>query len=535
MDKKAIVHVENSTNLIEFAKFLDDFGWTIFSANETEEQLKKAGIRVTREPVLQQNNFFINDTAALISRIINTKDWHNEQIDKSILQSESYFILCLNLVPEIVSPNSKSPTEINIPKSFQISTIIRNAFVNYENVLILTDPDDYKEAMIQLRTDNIDPSFRTYLAAKALNMVSSYDSGISFTLQPYSTKEPNFMKYFAFPVVKATDFSFGTNEQQKACMYLLPTKSQNIQYLSEVQNNKISYNIANDISFAWEHVCLLSKHLKSQFSVECTNSEGYAFTNRFTPLTEVVFSVIVKYNCIVGAALSSNMKDSFLTACNYDSSLDDLVLACSCVVDEEGAKEIINQNFSAIIAPDFTEEAKKVFQTKQNILLFPAINSDTIPISLRLIDNGILVQTKDDVLFSKWDVKTSNRPSLYISDEMAFGTVLATTAKSHCAILLKNNSIMGIGQACLSSKKAVDQSLIEAKSTVQRKQISGTLADLLVSDSPIELSDSIKELIENGLSAIIQPGGTKNDEEFIKYCNEHGIVMVFTNMSHINF
>ena len=74
---------------------------------------------------------------------------------------------------------------------------------------------------------------------------------------------------------------------------------------------------------------------------------------------------------------------------------------------------------------------------------------------------------------------------------------------------------------------------MEAKEKLTNNTNTGTIADLLVCDSTIGLSDSIKELVENGLSAIIQTGGDSTDDEFINYCNEHGIVMIFTNMNHI--
>lgn len=533
MDKKAIIHVENTENLTEFAKFLSESGWTLYSANITEELLKTENIPVTREQILTQNSLYVNDTSILISKILNTRLPQDSNGTKLNPDDESYYLLCVNINPGI-APDKTQQGKF-LPPSFQLSALLRNAFINYENVLIITDPADYKEAMIQLRTDSIDPKFRIYLAAKALNMVSAYDAGLSNTLLPLAGHKGEFMNYLSYPLTKKLDFPQGANSHQKGSLYLIQNSNVNIPYLSEVNNKQISFNVADDISFAWGQTSLLYKHLKNQFAVNSKNCEGYNFTSHFTPLTGIVFTVIVKYNLIVGAALSSNAQESFLNAYKYDDSLTDLTLGCSSVIDASAAQEIIKGNFAAIIAPDFTDEAKQILSSKGDIALIPAEKTKIMPNSLKLIDGGILYQTKDDVIFTQWDVKTNNRPSQYITDEMAFGMMLASAAKSHCAILLKNNAITGIGQSCLSAQKAVNHALYEAKSTMNRNQISGTLADLLVCDSKLTLCEPVKELIENGLSAIIQTGNTPQDEEFINYCNDHGIVMIFTNMTHINF
>lgn len=529
MDKKALIHVENTTDLIEFAMFLSDSDWTIFSANATEDFLKNENICVTRESILHEANFFINDTSQLVSRIINTKLPQNGRLNPG---EESYYVLCLNINPKI---RVRKANEKIIPTSFQISALIRNAIINYENVLILTDPADYKEAMIQLRTDSIDPAFRVYLAGKALNMVSAFDAALSNSITPFANTNGEFLNYLSYPFTKFMDFEKSSNEHQKGCLFLIPSKNRNIPYNGELSGKQISYNVAADISFAWEQISFLYKHLKNQFAVNCVNCEGYNFTNHFTPLTGIVFTIVVKYNSIVGAALSSNAQESFLNAYKFEDSLTDLTLGCSSVIDEAAAKEIVKGNFIAVIAPGFTEEAKQILYQNANIHLIPGEKTNIKPYALKMIDGGILFQHNDVIPFKQWDVKTANRPSQYIADEMAFGSLLSISAKSHSAILLKNSAITGIGQGCLSAEKAVIQALNEAKSTMERNKISGTLADLLISDTPLSLCDSVKELIENGLSAIIQTGGTAQDDEFIKYCNDHGIVMIFTNMTHINF
>ena len=131
---------------------------------------------------------------------------------------------------------------------------------------------------------------------------------------------------------------------------------------------------------------------------------------------------------------------------------------------------------------------------------------------------------------------------------MVFGMLLAMGARSYSAILLKQNSICGIAQGCTSEKNAMDGVYYEALKHTER--INGienagpgvsseidrkNLGEILVSDSSIPLCDSTKKLIDGGVKAILQTGGTPYDDEFIDYCNEHGVVMVFTGMTHLSF
>ena len=232
--------------------------------------------------------------------------------------------------------------------------------------------------------------------------------------------------------------------------------------------------------------------------------------------------------------------DSFTRANFYDENVTSgVVIACSSVVDEVAAREMVKNNFEAIVAPGFTTEAKQIFSANRNIRLVPSTQVRVENIEVKLILGGLLVQTKEDTLFEKWEIKTKNRPSQYKIDEMAFGMMLVMNSKSHSVALIKENTVVSLVQSCSSVYKAIRNVLVEAKESVERKSKQegfvndGTLADILVSDSAIPFCDETKNLLENGVTAIIQPGGTENDAEFIQYCDERGIVMIFTGMPHI--
>lgn len=538
MIKRAIIHVENTENILEFAEYLANSGWTILTANKTEELLKAQKIPVIREQALVENNLYVTDTSNLIRRILLTKKDDDPYYNQDELEENNIFIVCMNLSPTLNTSTGTKPFEDSIcPVNFFISNILRSSFTNYENVMILTDPDDYKEAMIQLRTGNVTKEFKTYLAAKALNLISAYDGGLSASVLQNSQYHMNFMNYLMYPFKKEIPLQKGANAQQTAYLYKSPTDYGAIGSFLKIPGKELPYNLISDICYAWGQISTLYSILKNQFTVKSTNSDGYAFTTQFTPLTGTVFTIAVKFNSIVGAALSTNVKDSFKQTYSYDKdNTDNVVLACSAVIDSEAATEIANANFAAIVAPSFTPEAKQILSVNKNTHLVPSGKTSNFNLDGKLVNGGIIIQTKDSTLFNHWKVKTKNRPSQMLTDEMAFGMLLAMGARSYSSVLLKNNSIIGIAQGCTSTIKAIEGVLYEAKQHINRNdQSEAELADVLICDAEINFNDSIKEICERGIKAIIQTGGTPSDNEFIDYCNEKGIVMIFTDMTHISF
>lgn len=192
----------------------------------------------------------------------------------------------------------------------------------------------------------------------------------------------------------------------------------------------------------------------------------------------------------------------------------------------------------AVVAPGFTPDAKQILSENKKMKLISTAKVSITPFDIELINSGLLVQTRDSKLFKHWYIKTKNRPSQLKTDEMAFGMLLVSSSRSYSAALIKENSIVGISQSTTSTLKAVEDVFFEAKRHALRNNQNGgnaKLADILVCDAAFPFCEIVKDIINNGISAIIQTGGTETDEEFINYCNEHDVVMVFTGITHISY
>lgn len=548
MIKRAVIQVENTENLIDFASFLVSDGWTILSANKTEEILKNQKIPVVRENALSENNAFINETSSLIRRIMMSK-LTDEAVAHNETEENNIFIICMNLLPAL-NPSiiTKQFDNQLCPKNFFVSTVLRNAFRNFENLLILCDPADYKEAMIQLKTDSVTNEFRIYLAAKALNMVSAYDAGISSSILQSKPYSESFHNYLALPFKREFQLHSGLNPQQTAYLYKTPSESGAASNFLKVQGKDLPFTLISDVSYAWGKIDSLFSLLKNQTTVKSINSDGYEFTTQFTPLAGTVFTIAVKFNTILGAALSSSVLNSFKMTYTYDArTTKDTVLACSAVINAPAAEEIAKCNFAVIIAPSFTTEAKQILSENKRTKLIPSSRVTNIDLEGQFINGGIILQTKDSLLFNQWKVRTKNRPSQIQSDEMAFGMFLVKGARSYSAVLLKENMICGISQGCTSTEGAIAGVLYESLKHAERASginnpspgiddlaDTSELGEVLVCDAELPFCEPVKRLIDKGVKAILQTGGTPSDDEFINYCNERGVVMVFTGITHLS-
>ena len=531
--------MEDTDGIVEFAQYLTASGWTILTANKTEELLRKNHVPVTREMALSADIAYAHDISKVITSIVSTS--LNSEVSfnqSSELIDGNIYIVCINMDPFYYMDSQRFDIKTC---DYRISSILRYAFYNHENVLVLTDPADYKEAMIQLKTDNITPEFRTYIAQKALNLVAAYDAGVAGSLK-YNTSQKKYFPTFAcYPLKFQSLLKHGTNKQQSAAFYRLPEEKEYSSF-ANCNYTDLDYALFKDISLSWEILNNLYSNLKTQFTVPSTNVDNYDFTTQFTPLAGTVFTFAIKFGNILGASIATNIVDSYAKTYIYDTQhVEDAILGCSAVIDQNAATKIMEGKFIAIVAPDFTDDAKKIFAQNKNLKLIYSTKQNRSDFEARFVFGGFLIQTNERSLFDHWYIKTKNRPSQIKSDELAFGMLLALKTRSYSAILIKQNAVVGISQGCPSMEKALGEVHYHVTSTTimhngnaDFNPTDNPIADVLVCDEKIRFGEEIIRLVNLGLSTIIETGGSVDDKELIDFCEEHNVSLIFTGMSHIS-
>lgn len=537
MKKKAILFTTNFEKLATLAQYLVHDNWEILSAGQTAKFLENNNIPYTFTKSLENNANSDDSFITLVHEILAS----GRNLMASSFSSESVInLVCMDVEPKIRKINDFY--EIDKPDNcidFKSTALLSAAAKNYMNVVTLCEPSDYEEAIVQLKTESLTNEFRLYLAGKALNQISAYNASdsisISIGMKPNSTPP-----YYMVPFKFTNKLHHGSNNHQEAFLYSLDDKFCALSGMKKIQGKEMNFNLYENCFVAWKAISMFIRILKSPFTVESVDCGNNPFTTQFTPAASSVFTIGIKNSNPVGASLGATLMESFRKTfyCEPDS-FNGSTFGCSSIVDEETARELVKVDVRAVIAPDFTKEAKDVFAEKKDVRLVIAsrLISDFYEISS--VDGGFLLQQPDSKMFTKLNVVTQKRPTQAQVDSMAFGMLVAMTCKSDAAVVVNDFSAVGISAGNTSRKRAVRYALQESAEYFEQNSNNNLIShernsEILISDSVIYFDDYVKTLADVGVKAIIQTGGTEKDAEFIQYCNEHDISMIFTGIQHLS-
>lgn len=519
MKKQALVNVTCPENILPLANFLIENGWEIFAEKKSATFLSKNSINANVEKSFYSEKnlqlFF-----SLVESVASTGN-HSEIEDMNKIRE--VHLVCIDLPIDLCVLKDLRESAALVESIDERSiAILQAAAKNYKNVIVLTDYKDYHETIIRLRTDNFTEDYRIYLAAKAMSMAAAYNSSIanSISRQAKTGQYPNVLP---LSYQKISQLVSGINTQQTAAFYSLSKTIGASGGFRKIQGKKLSFDIVANISAAWKSVFRFSKFLKNPYAVGSTTFDGYSYTIQFTPAAGTVFTVAITYGEILGASLGQSASESCRKTFLHENIQNNKVtLACSSVIDEESAVLIAQKNVAAVIAPSFTQEAKNVFEQYPNIYVYNSSHDMLYDFEFMSVDGGLIVQSEDNTLFKSWQIVTRSRPTQEQADAMAFGTLVLMAAKYEAVAIIDNMSISNVW--CSGRTLPI----FSERDTDDEKKC------VLVCNSHLHFDEYIKQIVEQKVSAIIQTGGTENDEAFIDFCNEHNIAMVFTGITHIS-
>ena len=551
MKKRALLSVFVKDGILELAQYLKEADWEILSTGGTAKYLTENGIPVTDVSAVTGFPECLDGRVktlhpAIHAGVLAIRD-NKEHMDKiAELGVAPIDLVCVNLYPffEKVQAGLKFEETVEFI-DIGGPTMIRAAAKNFQDVIVLTDPADYAETISGLKAGNVPFEFRRKLAGKVFNLTSAYDAAVSrFML------EEELPTYYDMPLVKSQSLRYGENGHQKAALYVTADKKGAFAGMTQLQGKELSYNNIRDLDVAWKAVCAFNTFVKNASPVNGTDFSAYEgiicgkdangekaapqgtpITASFGGAASSVFTVALKHNTPCGASLGKTALESYKQTYDCDPvSIFGGIVGCSATVDKEAAEEMVKCFLEVIVAPDFTEEALKVFETKKNLRIVKAEIDANDDYEVMSVAGGVLVQNKDNQLFEKWDIVTKAKPTQEQIDEMAFGMTVAMFAKSNAILVIKNKTAYGIGCGQTNRIWAADQALSRAKEKTDALGIGN--AEVLISDAFFPFADCVEKAHEYGIKAIVQPGGSIRDQESIEACNKYGISMIFTGTRH---
>ena len=497
--QRALISVYEKTGIVELAKYLSEKGVEILSTGGTAKHLRKAAIEVidvsdyTGFPEIMGGRIkTINPK--IEGGILGLRDIHASDAETQNIKWID-LVVC-NLYPFADTIRQPNVTLEEVLENIDIGgpAMIRSAAKNVEWVGALVDPIDYQSIIDEIKNfGGLSFEKRKLLSSKAFGHCAQYDAIIHNYLKDESLSDA-----FSLSFSKSYDLRYGENPHQKAAAYKNPINGgQNILDAKIHQGKKLSYNNLMDADAALsclrefsEPTCVVIKH-----GNPCGVSSGDDITNAYNKAFDAdsksAFGGIIALNNVCNKAIA----------------------------------EMINKVFvEIVIAPGYDTRALEMLSNKKNlrVLQIGEINPKTPKIEYRYIDGGLLIQESDVSTITENELitVTEKKPSKSELADMLFAWKVVKHVKSNAIITVKDKTTLGIGAGQVSRVDAVEIAL-KKSGNIQKYSV-------LASDAFFPFRDSIDLIAGSGVTAIIQPGGSIRDKEVIQACNEHNLIMVFT-------
>ncbi len=382
------------------------------------------------------------------------------------------------------------------------SALIRAAAKNFNDVTVISNINDYFDLIKEIKMNKGSTSlkFRKLMSAKAFSLTAYYDSSVSNWLnRELDIKFPEKETLHGKLVKK---LRYGENPHQKASLYSI---NDNLD-IEKVHGKELSYNNYNDIYSA----LLILETFKKK--------EG---------------AVIIKHANPCGVSIEKDQIESYKNALACDPvSAFGGVLAINSMITKNLATELNKTFFEVIISRGFKKDALKILKKRKNVRLINCSNFVFKNEKKYLfLGNSILIQDSNKILFNrKLKVVSKKKPTNKQLVSLKFAFNICKFVKSNAIVLAHKKTTIGIGAG---QPSRLDSCKIASKkaSKFSEEKLTNSVA---ASDAFFPFPDGIEQLIESGVKAIIQPGGSINDQKIIKTANDAGIVMVFTNTRHFN-
>lgn len=515
--KRALISVSDKTGIIDFAGTLVQNGFEIISTGGTHKALIDAGIKVTgvsdvtgfpecldgRVKTLHPNIF-----GGILAMRGNPE--HMRQISE-------HGILPIDLIVVNLYPFKQTILKENVELAEAIENIdiggpsmLRAAAKNYKDVCVIVDPGDYERVLTEIINKGKTSEETNFeLAAKVFNHTAHYDALIaSYLSQKAGTAI--LPEALTLTYEKAQEMRYGENPHQKAAFYKEVGNSKGqLTDIVQLHGKELSFNNINDAHGALE----LLKEYDVPTVVACKHSNP----------------------CGVGSG--KDIYEAYMKAYNADPvSVFGGIVACNGEVDAKTAEEMSKIFLEIIIAPSFIEEAFAILSKKKNIRLLELKNMENRQaensLDLKKVSGGLLVQTIDGVLLpedSELQVVTKRKPTEKEMEDLLFAWKIVKYVKSNGIAIGKDGQSLGAGGGQTNRIWACKQAIEHCRENLGNDILKGAV---LASDAYFPFPDCAEAAAEAGITAIIQPGGSQNDQLSIDECDKHNIAMIFTGMRH---
>jgi phosphoribosylaminoimidazolecarboxamide formyltransferase/IMP cyclohydrolase len=491
--ERALISVYDKTGLVPFAERLVAAGVEIVSSGGTALALTVAGIAVsTVSEVTGAPEILGGRVKTLHPRIhggiLARTDNDDDLRELSANGIEPFQLVVVSLYPFRETVASPEATEAEIIEKIDVGgpTMLRAAAKNHRYVGVVTTPDQYDVVAKAVEEGGLDDGLRRSLAAAAFFHTAAYDAAIVGWIGDDRV----------LPLRRVTELRYGENPHQAASLFVeegaTPWWLDAIQH----QGKEMSFNNYADAEAAWR----------------LANSVPGGV-------------VIVKHTNPCGAAYGDVVHETFerAWACDPMSAFGGVV-AVNGVVDRRTAASMAVKFVEVVVCAGVDPDASEVLSAKENLRVLEARPPGGDDLDLRRVALGFLVQDRDRDEGEAWEVVSQRIPTEMERTDLEFAWKVAMHTKSNAIVIVSEGAAVGVG--------AGDQSRVGAAERAVTRAGDRSKGGVAASDGFFPFRDGLDVLAAAGVTAVAEPGGSRNDQELIEAANQHGVALLFTGRRH---
>ena len=498
--KNALISVFHKDGLDQIINKLHQLDVELYSTGGTFDYIESLGIKAHKVEDLTSYPSILGGRVKTLHPKVFGGILARRELQSDLDQLSQYQIPEFDLVIVDLYPFEKTvasgASEQEIIEKIDIGgiSLIRAGAKNFKDVIIVASQENYADLqkLLDEKSGISDINDRKFFATQAFAVSSYYDSKI---YNWFAQNEENKQIRLAEKEMKV--LRYGENPHQKGYFY------GNLDKVVEILAGKeLSYNNLLDVDAA---IRLIADFDEPTFA-------------------------ILKHNNACGIATAPTLLEAWKLALEGDPvSAFGGILVTNRPIDMETAQEIDKLFYEVLISPDFEVTALDFLRRKGSKIILKLKMQEFDRFLVRTTLNGFLVQNTDNQTESKEDMKvvTQVSPSESEFKDLVFANKVVKHTKSNAMVIVKNQVLIASGVGETSRVDAFKQAIEKAKNF--NKEVKGAV---LASDAFFPFSDNVQIAKSVGINAIVQPGGSKRDQDSVDFCNENGMAMCFTGVRH---
>ncbi|MGA7270021.1 MAG: bifunctional phosphoribosylaminoimidazolecarboxamide formyltransferase/IMP cyclohydrolase [Acidimicrobiia bacterium] len=497
--KRALISVYDKQGLVEFARRLVKAGVEIVSSGGTAAAIAEAGLPVTAVEEVTGAPEMLGGRVKTLHPLIHgaiLADLSNpdHRRDLEARGVEPIQLVVTNLYPfeHTVADPDVSPDEAIEKIDVGGPTMIRAAAKNHAWVGVVIEPDQYERVATAVEEGGLDDDLRREMARRAFFRTAAYDAAIVGWLHPGELPAR-----MVLPLEQVASLRYGENPHQGGASYRQVDAPAWWAEAVITQGKAMSFNNHLDVEAAWR--------LVNQF-------EGAA-------------AVVVKHANPAGVAVAGSVVDAFREAWECDPlSAFGGVVAVNGALEEDTARLITANFVEVVVAPRVTSDAARVLAGKENLRVLVARPPSAGGLDFRRLEGGFVVQPRDTIGGENWEVVSRRAPSDAEWADLRFAWTVVAGTKSNAIVVARGGAAVGVGAGDQSRVGAAERALARAGERAQ-----GAVA---ASDAYFPFADGLETRAAAGVTAVVEPGGSRRDAEVVAAADEAEVALVFTAVRH---